>query len=164
MAVFGRFKAGLVLDIHYELLREIDSRFKIIETPRSFAAKFSRRSQRHGETLEEFAQELKRLYDKTHFWRDGRTRDEDLVRRFLDGLYDEDLRFQVEYHKEPRNIDEAVYYAVSFIELRSMQKEARKSRRVVRRAVDDVSDAENEGDGAKLKLVQSEKHVAHDRK
>ncbi|KAH3869216.1 hypothetical protein DPMN_032378 [Dreissena polymorpha] len=45
-----------VLDNYYELLREIHSRFKIIETPRSFAAKFSRRSQRHGITLEEFAQ------------------------------------------------------------------------------------------------------------
>jgi hypothetical protein len=30
------------------------------------------------------------------------------VRRFLDGLFDEDIRFEVEYHKDPRNIDEAV--------------------------------------------------------
>ena len=47
-----------VPDNYYELLREIDIRFKIIETPRLFAVKFSRRSQRHDETLEEFAQEL----------------------------------------------------------------------------------------------------------
>jgi hypothetical protein len=135
-----------VLDNYYELLGEIDSRFKIIETPRSFAAKFSRRSQRHGETLEEFAQELKRLYDRAHCGRDGRTRDEDLVRRFLDGLYDEEIRFEVEFNKEPRTIDEALYHAVTLIQIRNMQRDARKNRGVVRRAVDDDSDAEEEGD------------------
>ena len=135
-----------VLDNYYELLREIDSRFKIIETPRSFAAKFSRRSQRHGETLEEFAQELKRLYDRAHSGRDERTRNEDLVRWFLDGLYDEEIRFEVEFNKEPRTIDEALYHAVTLIQIRNMQRDARKNRGVVRRAVDDDSDAEEEGD------------------
>ncbi|KAH3888476.1 hypothetical protein DPMN_012511 [Dreissena polymorpha] len=135
-----------VLDNYYELLREIDSRFKIIETQQSFAAKFSRRSQRRGETLEEFAQELKRLYDRAHSGRDGRTRNEDLVRLFLDGLYDEEIRFEVEFNKEPRTIDEALYHAMTLIQIRNMQRDARKSRGGVRRAVDDDSDAEEGGD------------------
>ena len=43
------------------------------------------------------------------WYRDKRTRDEDLVRRFLDGLYDEEVGFEVEFNKDPRNIDEAVF-------------------------------------------------------
>jgi len=37
-----------------------------------------------------------------------------------DGLYDEDLRFGVEFNKEPRIIDDAVYYAVNFMEIRGL--------------------------------------------
>ncbi|KAH3706926.1 hypothetical protein DPMN_066317 [Dreissena polymorpha] len=40
-----------VLNHSHELLKEIDSRFRAIKTSRTFAAKFSRRSQRSGETL-----------------------------------------------------------------------------------------------------------------
>ena len=56
------------------------------------------------------------MYDKAHSNRDENTRREDLLRRFLDGLYDEKARFQVEYVKEPRDIDEAVYQVVDFQE------------------------------------------------
>ncbi|KAH3712921.1 hypothetical protein DPMN_072681 [Dreissena polymorpha] len=52
------------------------------------------------------------LYDREHPHRDRRTRDKDLVRRFLDGLQDEEVKFEVEYHKEPTTIDEAVYNVV----------------------------------------------------
>ena len=66
----------------------MDSRYRTIETSRSFAAKFSKRLQRNGESAEEYAADLKMLYDKAHGYRDRRIRDEDLVRRFLDGLLD----------------------------------------------------------------------------
>ena len=69
-----------------------------------------------GETVEEYAAELKHLYDKAHPDRDGDTRAEDLLRRFLDGLKNEQARFQVEHVKEPSNIDEAVYQVVNFLE------------------------------------------------
>ena len=59
-----------------------------------------------------------RLYDKAHANRDEETRREDLLRKFLDGLYDGKARFQVEYVKEPRDIDEAVYQVVDFQETR----------------------------------------------
>jgi len=117
-----------MLNDYRSLVEELDSRFRIIETPRSFASKFSRRSQRHGETLEEYAAELKQLYDKAHGWRDRRTRDEDLVRRFLDGLSDDDVKFDVEFNKEPRNIDEAVYYAVNMMEIRGSRRTERGNR------------------------------------
>ncbi|KAH3857483.1 hypothetical protein DPMN_100090 [Dreissena polymorpha] len=56
--VFSQLSAH-VFNHYHELMKEIDSRFRVIETPRTFAAKFSRRSQRSCETLEEFAADLK---------------------------------------------------------------------------------------------------------
>ena len=81
-----------------------------------FAAKFNQRTQKPGETAEEFAAELKRLYAKAHSFRDEKTRQEDLVRRFFDGLRDSDARFEIEYNKEPEDIDEAMYHAVNFVQ------------------------------------------------
>ena len=54
-----------------------------------------------------------------HSNRDENTRQEDLLWRFFDGLYDQKARFQVEYVKEPRDIDEAVYQVIDFQETRN---------------------------------------------
>ena len=137
---FSQLSPNLLND-YQSLVDELYSRFRVIETPRSFASKFSRRSQRHGETLEEYAAGLKQLYDKAHGWRDRRTRDEDLVRRFLDGLNDDDVKFEVEFNKEPRNIDEAVYFAVNLIEIRGSNKAERRNRYNARRTEHDDYDS-----------------------
>lgn len=98
------------------LVDEINNRFRVVETKKTFGVQFSNRTQKPGESVEEFAAELKRLYDKAHSNRDLETRQEDLLRRFLDGLSDERTRFQVEYVKEPDNIDQAVFEVVNFQE------------------------------------------------
>ncbi|MES9905514.1 MAG: hypothetical protein ABW168_22905 [Sedimenticola sp.] len=85
---------------------------------------------------EDFAADLKMLYDKGHGYRDRKTRNEDLVRRFLDGLYDEEVRFEVEYHKEPETIDEAIFHVVNFIQTRNCG-EQKYSKRGTRRTLDD---------------------------
>ena len=100
------------------LIKELNSRFHSIETEKTFAAKFSQRVQKNDETAEEYAADLKRLYAKAYKGRDSKTRQEDLVRRFLDGLKDNEARFEVEYHKEPTDIDTAVYHVVNFIQTR----------------------------------------------
>ena len=107
--VFTQLPRG-TLSCYSELIKELNSRFRVVETKRTFAAQFSKRTQRQGETAEEFAAELKRLYAKAYSFRSEATRQEDLVRRFLDGLRDSDARFEVEYNKEPENIDEAVFH------------------------------------------------------
>ncbi|MCG7878230.1 MAG: retrotransposon gag domain-containing protein, partial [Candidatus Thiodiazotropha endolucinida] len=107
-----------VLGSYGELVKELNSRFRVVETEKSFAAKFSTRVQKTGETAEEFAADLKRLYAKAYKNRDNRTKREDLVRRFLDGMKDNEARFEIEFHKEPDDIDEAVYHAVNFIQTR----------------------------------------------
>lgn len=127
-----------VLQNYDVLTAELNSRFRKIETARSFAAKFSNRMQEAGETIEEYAADLKRLYDKAHGYRDRRTRDEDLVRRFLDGLKDEELKFQVEYHKEPSNIDEAVFHVVNLIQTRNASKSDRRNKHIIRQSLVEV--------------------------
>ena len=92
-----------------KLCHELKHRFRRVETARTFGAKFSTRNQGSDESVEDYAADLKRLYDKAHANRDKETRREDLLRRFLDGLNDERVRFQVEYVKEPDNIDQAVF-------------------------------------------------------
>ena len=103
------------LSCYSEPIKELNSRFRVVETKRTFALQFSQRTQRQGETAEEFAAELKRLYAKAYSFRGETTRQEDLVRRFLDGLRDSEARFEVEYNKKPVNIDDAVYHVVNFV-------------------------------------------------
>lgn len=102
-----------------QLVRELKNRFRKVESSRTlYMAQFSNRNQRPGESIEDYAAELKRLYDKAHANRDPDTRCEDLLRCFLDGILDEGAHFQVEYIKEPEEIDEAVYEVVNFLETR----------------------------------------------
>ena len=143
--VFSQLPPHLLED-YRELVQEMHSRYAVVETARSFAVQFSRRSQRYGETIEEYAADLKRLYDKAHGYRDRICRQEDLVRRFLDGLTDEDVRFEVEFHKEPRTIDEAVLHAANMLQMRNNPETEKRYRKGTRRALDEpyVEQAEGE--------------------
>lgn len=135
------------------LARELKNRFRKVETSRTFGAKFSNRNQQVNESVEEYAAELKRLYDKAHANRDKYTRKEDLLRRFLDGIQDDTAKFQVEYVKEPVDIDQAVFEVVSYLEARKRahrpdqnDKPARKMARAVKGAIGDPDDREDEGE------------------
>ena len=77
---------------------------------------FDRRTQQRGESPEEFAAELKRLYDKAHPTRDSKAKQEDLVSHFLLGLVDEKARIHVELNKDPKTIKEAVLHVVNYSE------------------------------------------------
>ena len=129
------------------LIQELTNRFRKIETKKTFGPKFSHREQKPDETIEEFAADLKRLYDKAYLNRDETTRHEDLLRRFLDGLQDENASFHVEYVKEPETIDQAVYEVINFIETKhkptATDGEYRKGRKSVRAARDDINEPEN---------------------
>ena len=97
-------------------MRELQIRYRKVETTRTTGSKFSNRNQHPGESIEDYAAELKSLYDKAYPNRDGQTSQEDLLRRFLDGAADEQAFTQVEFVKEPSDIDQAVYDIVNFIE------------------------------------------------
>ena len=106
-----------------KLVAELRNRYRVVETRLSYHMKFSRRNQLPKEKVEDYAAELKRLYDCAHGLRDQETRREDLIRRFLDGVLDEEASFQVEYIKTPKSIDEAVYELVNFREKKGYLKE-----------------------------------------
>ena len=144
-----------LLHSYKHLVKEISNRFRVIETPKAFAAKFSKRVQRHNESAEEYAAELKRLYDKAHQHRDSETRREDLVRKFLDGLRDEEVKWEVEYVKDPTDIDQAVYHVVSYIQTRSRLKPRQVARqaKLKRQGANVDSSCESEDDHSSQESV-----------
>ncbi|KAH3777044.1 hypothetical protein DPMN_178480 [Dreissena polymorpha] len=159
--VFAQLPTEVLSDYH-GLTTELTKRYRVIETSRSFAAKFCRRNQKHGEKAEYHAAKLKCIYDNAHRQRDRNTRDEDLVRRFLDGLVDQEVKFEVEYHKEPMNIDEAVFHVLNFIQTRSGSKYFREYNPSTRRAytTDEPDDEFSEGretERAACRVVTDEK-------
>ena len=54
------------LSNYSELVKELNSRFRVVETEKTFAAKFSQRRQRADEKVEEYAANLKRLYARAY--------------------------------------------------------------------------------------------------
>lgn len=114
---------------NYELLtRELKNRFRQVENPKTFSAMFAARRQKATETVESFAAELKKIYDKAYAKRDPRTREEDLLRKFLDGLQDTKAACHVEFVKDPKNIDVAVDEVINFQEVH--KKQNRTMRRI----------------------------------
>ena len=164
--VFGQLRRD-VRSNYAQLVSELNSRFRVVVTKKTYGAQFSHRNQKANESVEEYAAELKRLYDKAHANRDEHTRQEDLLRRFLDGLYDNKARFQVEYVKEPRDIDEAVFQVVDFQETRhrpllnegNCEKRGKKHARSVNYVMTEYedSDLEIEGGDSRNKRVKHKK-------
>lgn len=99
-----------------KLIKELDNRFREVDTSKIYITKFNNKRQLENESIQEYAAELKRLYDKGFPTRDKITRQEDLLRQYLLGLFDEGARIHVELNKEPKTIDDAVYYTVHYQE------------------------------------------------
>ena len=112
------------------LVREMAVRYRLVENPRTYGAMFSNRGQKTKESIVDFAADLKRLYDKAHPDRDAKTRREDLLRRFLDGLKDTEAASQVEFVRTLTNIDEAVDAVVNFQELHGKREKKDKTSRI----------------------------------
>lgn len=105
-----------VTSSYKKLVKELDSRFGEVDTTKIYITKFNNRRQLKDESAQEYAAELKRLYDKGYPKRDKATRQEDLLGKFLLGLQDEGARLHVELNKEPSTIEEAVYYTIHYQE------------------------------------------------
>lgn len=55
------------VEVHYrKLTEERNSRFRVVETRKTFISNFSNRQQKPREKVEDYAADLKRLYDKAH--------------------------------------------------------------------------------------------------
>ena len=89
---------------------------------------FAARRQQVNESIDSFTADLKRIYDKAYARHDSKTRDEDLLRKFLDVLQDTKADFHVESVKDPKNIDTTVDEVINFQEVH--KKHVRTVRRV----------------------------------
>ncbi len=157
--VFGQLTKQVRSNYH-RLVQELKNRYRIVETAKTFGVQFSRRNQKPGESVEEYAADLKRLYDKAYARRDRNTRREDLLRRFLDGLLDDKASFQVEYVRNPEDIDQAVFEVVTFSAAKQHQTskepnyDAKRPKKVTRMVRADDSDSEEETCTKKAKTVK----------
>ena len=98
------------------LVHELCLRFQTVETNRTFRAQFGKRTQRIGESVEDYCAELKRIYDKAYPGRNPEMRQQLLLQQFLSGLRDKQAKFAVEYFKEPCTIEDAVHHVVTYME------------------------------------------------
>lgn len=111
----------------YYLVEELERRFKVNETPQTCARQFYRRKLRSGETLKQFAADLKALVRKA--FPTGLNRwamEQMLIKQFFDGLDDDELRYNVEYLKMPRDLDDAVDLVYEHDEFRKVRREPAK--------------------------------------
>ncbi len=115
--VYGQLRKSVRRN-YKALVSELYNRFHVVETTKSYRVKFAHRDQKANETAEEYAAELRRLYDKAYPKRGHVTRQEDLVRRFLEGLFDDKIKFHVEYVKEPETIEDAVLEVIKFLDVK----------------------------------------------
>ena len=96
------------------LVKELNSRYRTIESKRGYRLKWAELKQKHGQSVEELAAQIKSLYDKAFPDRDHKTRREDVVAKFFDALSDSTLKAQVQFVKDPQDIDRAVKEVVLY--------------------------------------------------
>jgi hypothetical protein len=107
------------LNSYSSLIKELDSRFSKVENPQTYRREL-RKLKQQTESAVEFAVEIKRLYDKAYPNRDIRAQKEDLLQKFWDGLKDQRTASQVQFIRNPEDIDEAVTAVVTYQELHGM--------------------------------------------
>ena len=64
--------------------------------------------QKISESEKTYIADLKRVYGKAYHQYDSTTQDEDLLCRFLNGLMDQKACQEVEFVRDPANIDETL--------------------------------------------------------
>ena len=134
-----------ILNSYSSLVDELDSRFKSIETNRTFRVQFSKRMQKYDESIKEYAAELKRIYDNAYSGRKQEMRHQLLLQQFLSGLKDKEVKFAVKYYKEPNILEEAVHHVVTYSEAQQGSKSQnrhnnRSQRKTLRFEHDDDDD------------------------
>lgn len=118
-----------VREDYYQLVDELERRFKTTETPQICARQFYRRKLRSGETIKQFAADLKALVRKAYPRGLDRTAMEQmLMKQFFDGLDDDKLRYHVEYLKMPKDLDDAIDLVYEHDEFRKIKRDGTKAK------------------------------------
>ena len=122
----GEFVFGLVsrrVRTNYKrLVRELRMRYRTVESKRGYKLQWAELKQTPSQSVEELAARIKVLYDKAFPNLDQRTRKEDMVSKFFEVLTDTSAKAQVQFIKNPKNIDDAVKYVVRYAETYKSRK------------------------------------------
>ena len=94
----------------------MDAHYCKVESKQIYRRELTGISQKPGESEQELAAEIKTLYDKAYLNRDREVQHEDLLNLFFGALANDDARQTVEFHKNPKDIDEAVDHIVYYHE------------------------------------------------
>ena len=113
-----------ILDDYEDLVDELEKRFDTKETRETHVRQFYNRKFKRGDTVREFASDLKRLIRKAYPTGISRYVTEDmLLKQFFDGFKDDDLHYYVQYLKSPERLDEAVELVYEYDERRNIRRE-----------------------------------------
>ena len=99
-----------------KLVQELDACYCKVESKQNYRRQLTGISQTPGESEQELAAEIKRLCDKAYPNQDREVWHEDLLNLFFGTLADDDASQTVEFHNDPRDIDEAVDHVVYYHE------------------------------------------------
>ena len=117
-----------------------------MESTKTYAAIFWKCDQKVSETEETYVAEFKWVYGKAYPQQDSASRDEDLLSRFLNGLIDQKAHQQVEFVKDPANIDEIVKYRESWQSGQLQQSGSSKTFKAWAARVNDIPSTDGELD------------------
>ena len=135
-----------------ELVDCLKKRFRKVESRKMFADMFWKRDQKAGELEETYAAELKRLHGKAWPKQNLESTEEDLLQRFMNGLLDKGEKQQVEFVKNPNNIDDALDEVVKYREARQVSSKDVGVRchpqRVAWTSPRDSSESDEDGSGS----------------
>ena len=130
---------------NYDLLiKELTARFKKIITTTHYKKEYSKIKQRPTQSLENLAIVIRETYEKAWPDREPHIKQEDLLWKFIDSLYDPHTRLALEYYKEPESIDEALEKAIAYEDAtREMATKTPLSQiEATKMSLEDVQDAE----------------------
>ena len=135
-----------------KLVWELRMRYQTVESKRSYKLQWAELKQTPSQSVEELAAYIKVLYDKAFPNWDQRTWKEDMVSKFFEALTDTNAKAQVQFVKNPRNIDDAVKYVVQYTETYKSRKSDARAQ-----ATKTEVDAEDDGqDDVMVRAVTSQ--------
>ena len=129
----------------YKLLTsELAKRFKTVENKDTFEARFDNRNKKASESIEQYVADLRKLYDKAHPNRNHKVREEDILKRLLNGLGDEKAAFHVQVVKNIKSVDKAVSEIINFQEVKKKRLRPKTRQAVVLDSPSSSSESEYE--------------------
>ena len=132
-------------------------RYWTVESKKSYKLKWAELKQTPGQSIEELAAHVKWLHDKAFPDRDRKTRKEDLVSKFFDALNDTTAKAQVQFVKDPDNIDDAVMDVIHYGDTYKLKRNEGRTRATKTKDCSDTDDGNSEAKWQKIVRATSPK-------